>query len=178
VVVAQEDQQALELPLTLPQSGEERPIRWVLQEEDGAVSEGSIDVDSLPIAEHRSIRGSPWLQRRPDLEVSRRLGYHRLELFCEAAGAPLAATTLILVPSRCYLPEGVRGEHRSWGLATQLYAVRSARNWGIGHFTDLTRLVELTADAGGGVVALSRFTPSSLAAPSAAIPTIPRAGCS
>jgi len=155
VAVVRQDAQALELPLTLPEGSEDRPVRWVLRQEDGAISEGPIDADSLPIAENRSIRGSPWLQRRLSLPLPRRLGYHRLELFCEAAGAPLAATTLILAPSRCYLPEGVSGEHRSWGLATQLNAVRSARNWGIGDFTDLTRLVELTAEAGGGLVALS-----------------------
>jgi (1->4)-alpha-D-glucan 1-alpha-D-glucosylmutase len=154
-VVVRQDQHALELPLSLPEGGEDRPDRWVLTEENGDTRDDSLDLGGLQIAKQRLIRGQTWLLRHIRVPPPRQLGYHRLELFCETAGAPLAATTLILAPPRCYLPEGVCGERRSWGLATQLYAVRSARNWGIGDFTDLTRLVELTAEAGAGVLAPS-----------------------
>ena len=37
---------------------------------------------------------------------------------------------------------------RCWLLAVQLYGVRSARNWGIGDFTDLAGLIELAASSG------------------------------
>ena len=37
---------------------------------------------------------------------------------------------------------------RCWLLAVQLYGVRSARNWGIGDFTDLEGLIELAGRAG------------------------------
>lgn len=54
-------------------------------------------------------------------------------------------------PMRCWQGDG----RRLWVLAVQLYAVRSARNWGIGDFTDLQRLIEIAAAVGAGGVGLN-----------------------
>src|SRR5262249_40185507 len=44
---------------------------------------------------------------------------------------------------------------RLWGIALQLYAVRSRRNWGHGDFTDLARLVSLAAAHGGAAIGVN-----------------------
>src|SRR6185369_6109493 len=44
---------------------------------------------------------------------------------------------------------------RCWLLAVQLYGVRSARNWGIGDFTDLAGLIKLAGDLGADGVGLN-----------------------
>ena len=44
---------------------------------------------------------------------------------------------------------------RCWLLAVQLYGVRSARNWGIGDFTDLEGLIELAGSLGADGVGLN-----------------------
>src|SRR5207302_9982534 len=44
---------------------------------------------------------------------------------------------------------------RCWLLAVQLYGVRSARNWGIGDFSDLERLIELASHLGADGVGLN-----------------------
>ncbi|MBC7583790.1 MAG: 4-alpha-glucanotransferase, partial [Tardiphaga sp.] len=44
---------------------------------------------------------------------------------------------------------------RSWNLAVQVYGLRSERNWGIGDFTDLQRLIEMAASLGAGGVGLN-----------------------
>ena len=44
---------------------------------------------------------------------------------------------------------------RCWLLAVQLYGVRSARNWGIGDFTDLEALLKLAASVGADGVGLN-----------------------
>lgn len=44
---------------------------------------------------------------------------------------------------------------RGWLLSVQLYAVRSARNWGHGDFADLAALVRLAADAGAAGIGLN-----------------------
>jgi len=52
---------------------------------------------------------------------------------------------------RVYQGDGTR----QWALAVQLYAVRSARNWGIGDFGDLAEIVRVAATAGAGAVGLN-----------------------
>jgi 4-alpha-glucanotransferase len=54
-------------------------------------------------------------------------------------------------PSPAYQGDG----RRVWVLAVQLYAIRSRRNWGHGDFTDLSMLLELTAELGGAGVGLN-----------------------
>jgi len=65
------------------------------------------------------------------------LGYHRLDL---ALGVTTAQIGLIAAPAACHLPDALRPGRRSWGLTVQLYGVRSARDWGIGDFTELAYL--------------------------------------
>src|SRR5579863_2942202 len=53
-------------------------------------------------------------------------------------------------------PQAYRGDFdRGWLIAVQLYGVRSARNWGIGDFTDLAALLELAANLGADGVGLN-----------------------
>lgn len=54
-------------------------------------------------------------------------------------------------PRRCWQGDG----RRLWGIATQLYAVRSQRNWGHGDFTDLRRLVEAAGAVGASAIGLN-----------------------
>ncbi|OBG86585.1 4-alpha-glucanotransferase [Mycobacterium sp. E136] len=71
------------------------------------------------------------------------IGYHRLELHADDRAF---TTALIVSPATLVPPSG-----RQWGLATQLYSVRSERSWGIGDLTDLTDLAVWSAathDAG------------------------------
>ena len=67
-------------------------------------------------------------------------GYHRLSL--EPGAAPM---TMVVTPGRCWLPAAFAGGRRLWGIAAQLYLLRSASDWGIGDFGDLRSLVELAA---------------------------------
>ena len=74
---------------------------------------------------------------------------------CIRDSGPLAVMSLIVAPATCFQPEAVTGANRAWGLAVQLYGLRSRRNWGIGDFSDLHSLVDMTADAGAGVLGVN-----------------------
>jgi len=71
-----------------------------------------------------------------------------------------------------YVP-AVLERTRSWGFAVNLYALRSARNWGIGDFTDLRRFVEFAAGAGAGVVGTNPLHALHYEDPDAASPYAP-----
>lgn len=64
------------------------------------------------------------------------LGYHRVHL---RSGGCETSTALIVTPDWLGLPERL-GNRRAWGLAVQLYSVRSRQSWGVGDLTDLTDL--------------------------------------
>ena len=77
------------------------------------------------------------------------VGSYRLHL-TDASGFTEQAP-LIVAPPRAF-----GGDFdRCWLLAVQLYGVRSARNWGIGDFTDLEGLIELAASLGADGVGLN-----------------------
>ena len=80
------------------------------------------------------------------------LGYHRIEFRCADVSYALP---LIVVPHQCHQPAAIQKGGRIWGLTVQLYGVRSQHNWGIGDFTDLAQLVELTGKAGGHIVGIN-----------------------
>src|SRR5882724_3275254 len=58
---------------------------------------------------------------------------------------------LIVAPPKAYGGDFDRG----WLMAVQLYGVRSARNWGIGDFTDLEALIELAGHLGADGIGLN-----------------------
>ena len=126
-----------ELTLWLP-SGT-REIAWTCrleggEERVGRVSSGSRSEDgrfALPLP-----AGLP-------------LGYHRLAL---EVGRIAAQLDLIVAPARCHLPPQLGPDARSWGLTCQLYGLRSARDWGIGDFTDLASLAAAAGSCGAAVL--------------------------
>ena len=73
---------------------------------------------------------------------------------------------------RCYLPRDMR-DGKIWALATQLYALRSRRNWGIGDFTDLASFARLAGQAGASAVGLNPLHALHPSNPAAASPYSP-----
>ncbi|MGR3249893.1 MAG: 4-alpha-glucanotransferase [Paracoccus sp. (in: a-proteobacteria)] len=53
--------------------------------------------------------------------------------------------------TRCHLPD----QGRSWGVAMQLYQLRSDRNWGIGDFGDLADIAVVLGKAGADFIGLN-----------------------
>ncbi len=80
-------------------------------------------------------------------------GYHRLTV----TGDRRAEATVIAAPQRCWRPRALGDEGaRDWGLAAQLYGLRSATNLGIGTYADAGRAA---ADAGARGAAFLGLSP-------------------
>ncbi|MBF0153866.1 MAG: glycogen debranching protein GlgX [Magnetococcales bacterium] len=137
----------------------DQALEWVIIEETGTQHVGRCTPRDLPVVAERMLEGHGLQQRRLTLPATPALplGYHRLEMQGAALVGGMAKMAVIIVPQRCYLPESLQGDarRRTWGFSPQLFALRSQRNWGIGDFTDLRNLVEVTARKGGGIIGLN-----------------------
>jgi (1->4)-alpha-D-glucan 1-alpha-D-glucosylmutase len=129
--------------LAAPVAGQR--LAWRLTLEDGARHEGEAAVAS---------GGEP--DCRLEIPLGLPPGYHRIELFDPARRPGFLADALVLAaPDRCHLPPLLAEGPGVWGPAIQLYAMRSARNWGIGDFGDLARLAAQWAARGAGIIGLN-----------------------
>jgi 4-alpha-glucanotransferase len=107
------------------------PLRWKIVAGDRVIAEGEA------------------LDRTVEWPADLPVGSYRLHL-ADTSGFTEQAP-LIVAPPRAF-----GGDFdRCWLLAVQLYGVRSARNWGIGDFTDLEGLIELAAGLGADGVGLN-----------------------
>ncbi|MDT7766253.1 MAG: 4-alpha-glucanotransferase [Mycobacterium sp.] len=99
------------------------------------------------------------------------LGYHQLHL---QVGSSDTSTLVIVSPASLELPARL-GPSRAWGLAAQLYSVRSQRSWGIGDLTDLADLAVWSASRHGAgfvlVNPLHAAAPTPPMEPSPYLPT-------
>jgi 4-alpha-glucanotransferase len=128
-------------------------LRWRVELERGDERRGEIRAWDLP--ERGSYaRAGQWFVLR-DLPLPEDLppGYHRLHLDLEFAGRD--ECPLIVAPDRCFEPAPLVAGRKLWGVAVQLYTLRSAHNWGIGDFTDLKEVLRLAAGQGADFVGIS-----------------------
>ena len=94
-------------------------------------------------------------------------GYHQL-----AIAGSAQQQRLIITPGHCFQPEQFI-RHKQWGIALQLYALRSERNWGIGDFTDLSHTLSYLASVGADFIGLNPIHALYPAMPESASPYSP-----
>jgi 4-alpha-glucanotransferase len=138
----------LTVPITYP-AGTER-VTWRLTLEGGEERTGAVNFKSLPLLQHRDIANALCERRSLTLEAAVPFGYHRLAL---TPGED--ESVLIVTPGTCWLPRDIEEGRRLWGVAVQLYLLKSRTNWGIGDFGDLSQLVEMLVGTGAQAVGLN-----------------------
>ncbi len=166
-VVVTLEAEPVALPLRLPVEEEHATIRWSLRLETGALRTGECRLDTLPVEDMGHL-GERRIALRRLVLGALPLGYHEFRL---EAGEE-AATRLIVAPARCYLPPRMTNR-RCWGLAAQLYALKSLGDWGIGDFGDLKQLIERVAASDGDAIGLNPLHALFLDAPEDASPYSP-----
>jgi 4-alpha-glucanotransferase len=139
--------------VALPADALDQVLEWRVGSGGGAQHVGTVRASDLGEIERRELDGR-WLTRRllvlPDgLDA----GYHSLQV--RTADGTHGECALIAAPGRCHEPQVLSGGRRLWGLAVQLYTLRSAGNWGIGDFADLREVVRHCAAEGAAFVGLN-----------------------
>ena len=129
----------------LPSSEEEDrqwSIVWGLENEAGVLQQRGTLGPGCHVLDTATVEGVRHI--RLELMVSDELadGYYELTVRAECKSRRLeAGSLLVLAPPTCYLPPDFEAGRGTWGLWTQLYSLRSQRNWGIGDFSDLAALI-------------------------------------
>ncbi len=153
VQVLREDDRNARIVITLAAPPASPRIAWELIAEDGQIVQGVFHTQALEIIERAQFDGVELARYALPLPQDLGCGYHRFVI--HPAGEAAAETTLIIAPQTCYQPPILADGTRVWGLAVQLYGLRSSRNWGIGDFSDLRTLIERCAALGASVLGVN-----------------------
>jgi 4-alpha-glucanotransferase len=126
---------------------------WSVILEDGSRRDGATSTADCRELWRGEVQGSWITRRRFELPVDLPPGYH--EFKATVAGGASHRCVLIISPPRCHQPAAILAGRRLWGIAVQLYTLRSRQNWGIGDFSDLQLLIRWAASCGAGFVGLN-----------------------
>ncbi|HEY0382765.1 MAG TPA: 4-alpha-glucanotransferase [Candidatus Elarobacter sp.] len=161
-VVLREDE-PLALDVTLPAMSWTENLQWSLVREDGETAEGTLPLRDAPVmsADHRE--QSTYDTRRVTIAQPLPLGTHRLALSVVAYARE--TVHVVVVPERAFAPHG-----RTWGIAVQIYTLRSARNDGIGDYADLRAVARLLGERGASYVGINPLHATFRDDPEAASP--------
>jgi 4-alpha-glucanotransferase len=136
------------VPITYPAGTE--TVTWRLTLEGGEERTGAVNFKSLPLLQQHNIDNASRERRSLNLAYALPFGYHRLSL---TPGD--AQSTLIVTPGQCWLPRDIEQGRRLWGVAAQLYLLKSSTNWGIGDFNDLRQLAQTLVSTGAQAIGLN-----------------------
>lgn len=151
-VVVVERGQPIVIPVAIPLDLKAKALQWSVALEGGEQRTGTERLEQLQtleetIADDRSYRRLAWTL--PELP----LGYHTASAALDTGLN--GEIRLIVAPEHCYEPPALAAGERVWGIAVQLYALRSQRNWGMGDFRDLRELIRQAAPHGCGIIGLN-----------------------
>ncbi|RLQ22481.1 4-alpha-glucanotransferase [Seongchinamella sediminis] len=144
------------------------PIDWRLQTEQGEEMAGQCVPAGMTEVGDYHLEGVRYSARRLELPPLPP-GYHQLALWNQDTRVE---AVLAACPPRCYQAGG-RQRGPVAGISCQLYTLRSARNWGIGDFSDLEELIEYSAAAGLDIIGLNPLHAPDMSAADFASPYSP-----
>lgn len=128
-------------------------IKWSLCAENGEPQFERAEGPGLKVEETRTIQGRRFVRIAVAFPQDLPLGYYTVKA-CVKGGATDTESIfrLIVAPERCYIPDELQQGVRWWGVALQLYSLRSHHNWGVGDFRDLSAVIEWAGKRLGAAV--------------------------
>ena len=155
VAVASADAEKFDVSLVVPEKVAGEEFSWLLELEDGGHREGRFVPAHLPGEESRDVDGETLTRRSLRLPAPP-MGYHRLRVEGPGlANGRGSEQTVIAAPDRCWQPDDGGGRRHRWGVAVQLYGLRSPDDWGVGDFGGLAMLAEEVARFGVSLIGVN-----------------------
>ncbi|MGE5516335.1 MAG: 4-alpha-glucanotransferase [Bacteroidota bacterium] len=141
------------ITVTLPAARDKDVLSWTLTDELGGAHSGSFQVDSLTWVEERWLDAGLVKRWRLMLPALPPVGYHTLRMV--APDGAEATMMVAVAPARAHLPAAVTEGNGAWGLATQVYALRSDSDWGVGTYKALEDLAAGAARLGAATIGIN-----------------------
>ena len=139
--------------VVVPADALEVELRWSLRLDDGSERAGACRAADLGETERQEIGGRSLTRRMLALPEDLPSGYHELELATPTGERD--GCSLIVAANHCHEPDALADGGRLWGVAVQLYTLRSEANWGMGDFADLESVLRHAAENGAAFVGLN-----------------------
>ncbi len=153
------------ISVTIKSSQIQALLKWQILTENGKTIKGNHQLSELSrVAENnpydidycRCVLTLPYLSE----------GYHTLQISLDAGFSSFGkdeleqsdSCHLIVAPKTCYGPRDA-ADYKMWGLAAQLYSLKSNNSWGLGDFSDLKKLVKNAAKRGASCIGLNPIHP-------------------
>src|SRR5262245_30397179 len=140
------------VPVAVPVELKARSVEWTVTLEGGSQQTGTASLAKLDALETGEVDGRHYRRLAlplPELPQ----GYHAVAVALDTALN--GALRLVVTPDRCFEASAIAAGKKLWGIAVQLYSLRSANNWGVGDFRDLRELIALAAPHGCGIIGLN-----------------------
>ena len=157
----------LSIDVTLASDQWDESALWTVSDDRGTVKAGTLPLRDMPTLRIAQRNATTYETRRVTFPFTVSASVYRVTIDVRTYGH--AGIDVLVAPPRAYLPGG----DRMWGLAVQLYTLRSQRNWGIGDFGDLDRICRIAGDAGASLVGINPLHASHRSDPEAASPYAP-----
>lgn len=160
ILILQQGYEAVQWSLRLLLESEDEHrlvVAWNVADEKGTVIHRTEAGPRLVPQEERDLAGRRAVRFQLPLLPDLPLGYYDLSMVARGCKVDTKGSLRVVVaPSHCYVPESMAHGGKVWGLAVQLYSLRSQTNWGVGDFTDLGQLVEWAGrDLGAAIIGLN-----------------------
>jgi 4-alpha-glucanotransferase len=151
VVVAREAQ-LVTVPIAVPVDLAAKKVEWNVTLETGEHRSGSALLSKLEVTEEANVDNRSY--RRLSVQLpALPLGYHTASFVLDTGLE--GALRVVVTPEQCFEAHAIAEGKKLWGIAVQLYSLRTDDNWGVGDFRDLRNLIRLSAPLGCSIIGLN-----------------------
>ena len=171
VHIAKSEEHHHEIAVTFEQ-GVADNFAWTITTEDGTEHSSQVNLSELRQGDSANFDGVVFTQYFLGLPRVAD-GYHELVV---NYGSQTDSCHLIFAPQTCYSPNEA-ADFKMWGFAAQLYSLQSETNWGMGDYSDLTKLVKGAASRGASAIGLNPLHPLYQNNPAHRSPYSPTSRC-
>lgn len=157
LVVRESKQEDLLVHVRVPFNQKQTYLTWQITTESGEFFEDDVPLEALELLKEEKIEDTLYQVWQLGLSLALEMGYHQLKvLFKETKKEETAS--LIIVPDKCYMPDVLADEKKVFGYPLQLYSLKSKNNWGIGDYSDLKKMVDISLKTGASFIGVNPLT--------------------